>query len=78
MILRMSIMYQFDVACKQKDKHDTTDEQAYELKKLAGDIETEELVTQADGDNEDKGPLMRVRRGGLTSSSTWQKMRLMI
>src|SRR5216684_1467022 len=55
-----SIMHQFDVAYKQKDKHDTTDEQAYELKKLAGDIETEELVTQADGDNEDKGPLMRV------------------
>ena len=51
-----SIMHQFDIACKQKDKHDMMDEQAYKLKKLARDIEMEELATQADSDNEDKGP----------------------
>src|SRR5258708_24374788 len=51
-----SIMHQFDVACKQKDKHDMMDEQAYKLKKLGRDIKMEELATQADGDNEDEGP----------------------
>ncbi len=51
-----SIMHQFDVAYKQKDKHDMMDKQAYKLKKLARDIEMEELATQADSDNEDEGP----------------------
>jgi hypothetical protein len=48
-----SIMRQFDVPSKRSDA--IMDESAYELQKLAGDIEVDELVTQVEEDHSQEG-----------------------